>query len=63
MSDLDPLFPRHGNSGPAPEVTPPVDMNALWREFLSIANVDSRGLVSNTEWQKFILRRLREMAP
>lgn len=22
MSDLDPLFPRHGNSGPAPEVTP-----------------------------------------
>ena len=23
MSDLDPLFPRHANSGPAPEVTPP----------------------------------------
>ena len=22
MTDLDPLFPRHGNSGPAPEVTP-----------------------------------------
>ena len=28
MSDLDPLFPRHANSGPAPEVTP--DEDAQW---------------------------------
>ena len=33
MSDLDPLFPRHANSGPAPEVTPPERMSLLEQLF------------------------------
>lgn len=56
------LYPKHA-CGPVPEVTPPIDTNAIWAEFLRVAHYDSRGLVSNSDWVKFLFRRLQEMAP
>lgn len=59
MSDLDPLFPRHGNSGPAPEVTPPEKtLGELLAEFLRTANIDGTGTVSQLDWVRFQLRAL-----
>lgn len=55
----DPLYPRHANSGPAPEVTPPEKtLGALWQEFLRTANIDGTGTVSESDWVRFQLRAL-----